>query len=50
MADLVERSGRLLVPHSNAAVSSLPDVWQASEDQTPLRSTCLVVRARSAFL
>ncbi|CAM9386400.1 unnamed protein product, partial [Sphacelaria rigidula] len=41
LSELLERSGPLLVPHCQAAVSGLPNVWNATESQTPLRATCL---------
>ncbi|CAM9170022.1 unnamed protein product, partial [Hapterophycus canaliculatus] len=43
MSELLERSGRLLVPHCQAAVAGLPDVWNATSSQTPLRCACLQV-------
>lgn len=43
MSELLERSGRLLVPHCQAAVAGLPDVWNATSSQTPLRGACLEV-------
>lgn len=46
MSDLLSRSGRLLVPHCQAAVAGLPGVWNATSSQTPLRCKCLQVRER----
>ncbi|CAM9530691.1 unnamed protein product [Ectocarpus sp. 12 AP-2014] len=43
MSEMMERSGRLLVPHCQAAVAGLPDVWSATSSQTPLRCSCLQV-------
>ncbi|CAM9115051.1 unnamed protein product [Ectocarpus fasciculatus] len=43
MSEMLERSGRLLVPHCQAAVAGLPDVWSATSSQTPLRCSCLQV-------
>ncbi|CAM9704986.1 unnamed protein product [Pylaiella littoralis] len=43
LSELLERSGRLLVPHCQAAVAGLPSVWEATSSQTPLRCTCLRV-------
>ncbi|CAM9705097.1 unnamed protein product, partial [Laminaria digitata] len=41
MSELMERAGRLLVPHCQAAVTGLPSVWVATASQTPLRCACL---------
>ena len=46
MSDLLARSGRLLVPHCQAAVAGLPAVWDATSSQTPLRCKCLQVREK----
>lgn len=43
MSELLERSGRLLVPHCQVAVAGLPNVWNATSSQTPLRCACLQV-------